>query len=142
MENIKALMIFCEGPHDVAFCRFVFRRCLGIDKVGWKFSEYPSPLNQLFRSSMEKHAHKDLSLDMAHKFFLPDRTLYSEEHNYLVLLFNAGGKSRMDNPRNFLSDFLPLLEMSRVFPGDAEKAVSEASYYSAIERTFAFSRGF
>lgn len=128
MEDVRTLMVFCEGSHDVAFCRSVFRHCIGIDKVSWKFSEYPSPLNQLFRTSMKKHAQKDLSLDMAHKFFLPDRTLYSEKLNWLILLFNAGGKSNMSNPMRFLSDFLPLLYQCRVFSDGAKTAVSDVKY--------------
>jgi len=48
-------------------------------KCGWKFSEYPAPFNQLFKTSMENHAAPDMSLDMAHKFFLPDKILYNEE---------------------------------------------------------------
>ncbi len=75
MEKINTLLVFCEGPHDVAFCRLVFKFCFEINKISWKFSEYPSPFNQLFKASMEKHAAQDMSLDMAHKFFLPDRTL-------------------------------------------------------------------
>jgi len=128
MESVKAVLIFCEGAHDAAFCRFVFRYSFGIDKVEWKFSEYPAPFNQLFRTGMEKHAQKDLSLDMAHKFFLPDRTLYSENNKMLILLFNAGGKSKMDNPANFLSDFLPMLANAKIFPNGAQKVVTDARY--------------
>ncbi|MBW1649678.1 MAG: hypothetical protein JRJ44_03165 [Deltaproteobacteria bacterium] len=79
MEKINALIIFCEGAHDVAFCRLAFKYHFNINKINWKFSEYPAPLNQLFKTNIKKHAAKDMSLDMAHKFFLPDKTLYSKE---------------------------------------------------------------
>ncbi len=79
MEKINALIIFCEGAHDVTFCRLAFKYHFNINKINWKFSEYPAPLNQLFQNNIKKHAAKDMSLDMAHKFFLPDKTLYSKE---------------------------------------------------------------
>ncbi len=128
MKDVKALLVFCEGPHDVAFSRLVFKHCFGINKINWKFSQYPAPFNQLFKTSMEKHVHQDLSMDMAHKFFLPDRTLFSKENNLLILLFNTGGKSKRDNPAKFIADFLPLLKTSRIFSKGAERIVSEAKY--------------
>ena len=128
MDNIDALMVFCEGPHDVAFCRMAFKYCFGIEQISWKFSDFPSPLNQLFKASMGKHAAQDMSLDMAHKFFLPDKTLYSEEKKCLILLFNTGGKSKTCNPRNFLMDFLPLLKISRILPDGADKTIDSCKY--------------
>jgi hypothetical protein len=134
MENINALLVFCEGPHDVAFCRLMFKYCFNISQISWKFSQYPAPFNQLFKTSMENHAAQDMSLDMAHKFFLPDRTLYDEKRKLLVLLFNTGGKSKTDNPKNFIKNFLPLLKQSKVFPGDAKKIVNNCSYLFLYDR--------
>lgn len=134
MENINALLVFCEGPHDVAFCRLVFKYCFGINKKSWKFSEYPAPFNQLFKTSMENHAAKDMSLDMAHKFFLPDRTLYSQERKLFVLLFNTGGKTKTDNPKNFLNDFLPLLKQTKIFPGGANRVIDNCKYLFLYDR--------
>jgi hypothetical protein len=91
-------------------CRLMFKHCFDMSQMSWKFSEYPAPFNQLFKTSMENHAAQDMSLDMAHKSFLPDKTLYNEERKLLVLLFNTGGKSKTDNPKFFLKDFLPLFE--------------------------------
>jgi hypothetical protein len=73
--EVTALLAFCEGPHDVAFVRRVLRHNLGFEKVEWRFSEFPAPFNSLFKSSMNRHAARDLSLDMAHKFYLPDHVL-------------------------------------------------------------------
>jgi hypothetical protein len=134
MEKIDALLVFCEGPHDVAFCRLMFKHCFDMSQMSWKFSEYPAPFNQLFKTSMEKHAAQDMSLDMAHKFFLPDKTLYNEKRKLLVLLFNTGGKSKTDNPKFFLKDFLPLFENREVFSGDAKKIVNDCSYLFLYDR--------
>lgn len=91
MSEVKALLVFCEGSHDIAFVQQVLKLCLGFHFVKWKFSEYPSPFNSLFKKSVQDHAAGDLSLDMAHKFFLPDSVLQKSEH--LVLLFNSGDSS-------------------------------------------------
>lgn len=132
MKTDKALLVFCEGPHDVAFVRQVIKYFFNAQKAngskgdGLKFSEYPAPFNQLFRTSVENHAARDLSLDMAHKFFLPDRTMVKDD--WLILLFNSGGKTNVEKVKAFLKDFLPLFEQASVFPQDAEDAVTEAKY--------------
>jgi hypothetical protein len=140
MEKINVLLVFCEGPHDVAFCRLIFKYCfdnfvdLSSEKRGWKFSEYPAPFNDLFKASMENHAAQDMSLDMAHKFFLPDKTLYNENRKLLVLLFNTGGKTKTDNPKDFLKDFLPLFEDRESFSDDAKTIVNDCNYLFLYDR--------
>ncbi|KEQ15104.1 hypothetical protein [Endozoicomonas numazuensis] len=128
--STKVLMVFCEGPHDVAFCRLVFGKLLKTEKFEHRFAEFPAPLNDLFKTSLENHLLQDMSLDMAHKFFLPDSVLRLEQDNieWLVLLFNCGGKDRIDNPKGFLENYLELSEQAAVFPGDAEKVISESRY--------------
>lgn len=142
MGPTKALLVFCEGPHDVAFVKRVFmnffhaEKARGTDGDGLKFSEYPAPFNQLFRASVEKHAVKDLSLDMAHKFFLPDRTLITGD--WLILLFNAGGAKQVEKVKLFLSDFMVLYQESSVFPQDASTVITDAKYlflYDADHQT-------
>ncbi len=39
MADIKTLLVFCEGPHDVAFTRHVFKHFFGARRQDWKFSE-------------------------------------------------------------------------------------------------------
>jgi len=142
MAATKALLIFCEGAHDVAFVRQVFKFCFhaelakGVDGKGLKFSEYPAPFNQLFRTSVEEHAAKDLSLDMAKKFFLPDRTLVKDD--WIILLFNAGGAKQISKVKLFLKNFIPLYQEASVFQQDALSTISEAKYlflYDADHRT-------
>jgi len=127
MEEKKALLVFCEGAHDVAFVRQVFKLFFGIDKVEWKFSQYPSPFNSLFQTNVEKHAARDLSLDMAYKFFLPDWTLAKDDR--LILLFNSGGKTAYKKRvKEFLGDFLPLFSKAEVFANGASSFVNESKY--------------
>jgi len=125
-RKVKALLVFCEGPHDVAFVRRLLKHCLGFTKVEWRFSEFPAPFNSLFRASVERHAARDLSLDMAHKFFLPDRVLQRED--VIALVFNSGGKPKRQTIVDFLSDFLPLFEQATVFPDRADAVVTQARF--------------
>lgn len=132
MNKTKALMVFCEGAHDIGFLYQVFKLGLnakiakGEGGDGLKFSEYPAPLNNLFATSVAKHAAMDLSLDMAHKFFLPDRTL--EKDDWHIFLFNSGGKDKSDNIKYFIREFLTLYNTASVFPGSAKSIISEVKY--------------
>lgn len=125
-QEVKALLVFCEGPHDVAFVRLVMKNVFGFKKKEWKFSEFPAPLNQLFRTSVEAHAARDLSLDMAHKFFLPDKVMTKDGH--VLLIFNSGGKQNTDNVKAFLANFLTLLDQADVFLEDAATLITQVCY--------------
>jgi hypothetical protein len=122
--EVTALLAFCEGPHDVAFVRRVLRYGLGFEKVEWTFSEFPAPFNSLFKASMNRHAARDLSLDMAHKFYLPDHVLQRGDH--VALLFNAGGKTKWKQTGGFLGEYFDLLDQAQVFPGDAKSVVTRS----------------
>ena len=131
MKEFPTGLIFCEGPHDIAFIRLVLSRCFGFGSVSWKFSEYPAPFNLLFPTKMEQHAGLDLRLDFAHKFFLPDKVL--KKDNQLMFLFNIGGASfrneeSEDKVKMFLSEFLTLLSSKAVFPGNAAAMVGDVQY--------------
>ena len=123
-RDVTALLAFCEGSHDVAFVRRVLRSCLNFEKVDWRFSEFPSPLNSLFKANVNRHAAQDLSLDMAHKFYLPDHVLRRDDR--VVLLFNSGGKTKWNQTRNFLGEYLDLLDQAQTFPGDAGTVVAKS----------------
>lgn len=126
---VDILVVFCEGPHDVAFVSKVMTHCLDFKKPkpAWVFSEYPSPLDKLFSSSVKRHAQKDLRLDMAHKFFLPDAVF--ERENHLILLFNSGGKTQADKVSTLLSELLDLLEDAESATyGENPRFVAKARY--------------
>jgi hypothetical protein len=125
-REVTALLVFCEGPHDVAFVRRVLKHCLGFERVEWKFSEFPSPFNNLFKTSVSNHAARDLSLDMAHKFLLPDRVL--ERDGVVALVFNSGGKTKRQTIVEFISSFLPLFKNAATFPDQADAVVTQARF--------------
>jgi hypothetical protein len=128
----NALIVFCEGPHDLSFIHNILRYCFGatdaIGKTGkgLLFSEYPSPFNSLFKVSVDKHAAQDLSLDMAHKFFLPDKTIVKDDT--MILLFNTGGKNNVDKIKILLQEFLLLKKQAKVFPDGAVSIISDVKY--------------
>ncbi len=137
MALTKALLIFCEGPHDVAYVSRVLKTLFGAkqnNKI--RFNELPSPFAALFRTNVEKHALEDLTLDMARKFYLPDCILIKDEH--LILPFNIGGRTKPEEVKTLLQNFLPLLAGSRIFQQGAPSSISEAKYlflYDADHRT-------
>ncbi|MFT4929405.1 MAG: hypothetical protein ACI8WB_005538 [Phenylobacterium sp.] len=105
-DSEKILVVFCEGAHDVTFVYKIFEHCLAYKSTKLKFSEYPFPFNKLFKSSISHHADKDLSLDMAHKFFLPGRAL--KKGQQWVLLFNSGGDGQVKKLKQYLAKILLL----------------------------------
>ncbi|CAM2069097.1 DUF3226 domain-containing protein [Sulfidibacter corallicola] len=131
-RHVTGLFIFCEGPHDVAFVRQVLKYCFGVTRAKGAngkdptFSEFPAPLDKLFKTSMEKHAMGDLSLDMAHKFFLPDRLL--RKNDCYILLFNSGGKNKTEIIKGFLKDFLVLHPDAATFASGAGEILGEVHY--------------
>lgn len=132
-KPVRTLFLFCEGPHDIEFVSKVMKHCLSFSKVEWKFSEYPAPLNKIFRKSVNDHAAQDMTRNMAYKFFLPDR-IYVKE-NLVVLLFNSGGKTHDSKVREFLSKTLVLLEEDAkhhvydpIVKKESEYYIDEAKY--------------
>ncbi len=123
---VRTLLVFCEGPHDAAFVRMVFKRILGFQIEKLKFSEMPSPFNNLFTKAVEKHAAQDMSLDMTHKFFLPDSVL--RKNDDIAFIFNCGGKTQYDKVRDLLTDYIPLIEQAAIFPAGAQEIVDSVRY--------------
>jgi hypothetical protein len=136
MHPTKALLVFCEGAHDVAYVSRVLKVLFHAKQENLRFSELPSPFAGFFRTSVKRHAARDLTLDMARKFYLPDRILTKKD--FLILLFNVGGKDKADEVKHLLKSFLPLLAHSEVFREHARSAIQEAKYlflYDADEKT-------
>ena len=106
-------LIFCEGPHDVAFMRLVLSELHEFESRKLKFSELPYPFADLFKKSVESSAAEDLRLDMARKFFLPDHLL--QRDHTLVMLFNYGGSNRKTSVLPFLDKLVFLLRNGSAF---------------------------
>jgi hypothetical protein len=124
--SIKALLVFCEGPHDLAYVRMVLRKLMGFDKLEVVFSKLPSPFHKLFAQSVSTHAAQDLSLDMSHKFFLPDSIL--KKANTIVALYNCGGKDQHEKIKELLSDYLLVFPQARIFAEGAQEVVDAVKY--------------
>jgi hypothetical protein len=67
----------------------------------------PYPFSNLLEASVKKHVAQDLSLDMAHKFYLPDEILNKE--NLVVLLFKCEGKDKYEKLKTLLANYLLLI---------------------------------
>jgi len=134
MEEKKSVLIFCEGPHDVALVSLILKKLLNASEFSDKFSALPSPFDKLFQTAIENHAKLELSLDMAHKFFLPDLIL-TKGDTYIVL-FNAGGQNRGDKIKPFIQNLWDLTLVSDTFPGDATTYIKEHKYIFVSDADF------
>lgn len=127
MSNmVNALLIFCEGPHDSAFVRMILKNLMGFQVKCLKFSEMPSPFHRLFETAVKTHAAQDMSLDMTHKFFLPDTVLLKEDQ--IVFIYNCGGKNQYEKIRSLLRTYIPLLGQAKTFSQGAEKIANSIKY--------------
>jgi hypothetical protein len=125
-QSTNALLVFCEGQHDVAYVRMLLQEILEFKIVSLPFKELPSPFHHLFKQSVATHAAGDLSLDMAHKFFLPETILRNKSQ--FILLYNCGGNTQYDKVRELLSDYLPIIPQARVFAEDAKEIIDHVKY--------------
>lgn len=125
-DEIDALLIFCEGPHDSAFLKMTLTKLMGYEVRDLKFTEMPSPFNSMFSSAVKNHAAQDMSLDMAHKFFLPDFVLC--KGSTFVFIFNCGGDTRNQKVKILLASFIPLLLQAGIFTAGATSFAKSAKY--------------
>ena len=116
-REVTALLVFCEGNHEVAFMHRLLRKCLGFGNVPCSFSEYPSPFNQMFKENVERHMRSDHTLGSVHSFYLPEKIL--ENGDLIILLFNAGGVPNMPAVGRFLDEFLEILGEAQTFRIDS-----------------------
>lgn len=124
--EVNALLIFCEGPHDSAFVRMVLKKLMDFQVERLKFSEMPSPFDKLFETAVKTNAAQDMSLDMAHKFFLPDTVLTRSDQ--FVFIYNCGGKAQYAKILSLLSTYIPLLGQAKTFSREKQKIVKSTKY--------------
>lgn len=102
---MKVLFIFSEGPHDVAFIKLVLESCCNIKhEKSAKILDFPEPLNSIFIQRMKDHAMGDLTLDMVHKFLLPNHVFKTDTH--FIMLFNSGGMTNYSYVKQILSQII------------------------------------
>ena len=112
----EAHLLFCEGPHDVAFLNQV-KKQLGFNQKELQISELPYPIGNVLKQGFLNRAAEDLRLDLAKKFFLPDQVLARKD--VLVLLFNYGGSNRDKSLPPFLAAVFELLNAPAFSEGDS-----------------------
>ncbi|GMO43372.1 MAG: hypothetical protein Pg6C_04940 [Treponemataceae bacterium] len=124
--NFKALLVFCEGDHDIAYIRTIIRKILRFERLTVVFSQLPYPFSRLFDTSVKNHAADDLSLDMAHKFFLPDEIF--KKDNDIILLYKNGGNTKFDDIKTLLKSYLELFEEKTIFDKKNSDYISDYKY--------------
>ncbi len=100
---MKIILFFAEGPHDIAFIKLALNYGCNLSVCNQqKINSFPAPLNMIFNQLIKEHFYDDWSLDMAHKFLLPDHVLISSDGNY-IFLFNTGGMSKYSVVKKLIS---------------------------------------
>ncbi len=108
---MKVILIFSEGPHDVGFIKLVLELCCNIKhEESAKISDFPRPMNSLFTQLMKNHAMGNLSLNMVHKFLLPNYVFKTETH--FIMLFNTGGMSNYSYIKRIISQIIQELRIN------------------------------
>ncbi len=106
-NKLKALVVFCEGAHDIAFLSKILWG-MGFKPDKRKLPEYPAPFSLLFEQGVAKYIAEDLSLHMGDKYFLPDK-VFSKDSD-IIFLFSTGGKDKFQKVQEFLDDLLLFVE--------------------------------
>ena len=62
---MKLLLLFSEGPHDVAFIKLVLELGLNIKHIEHvRINDFPNPLNKIFMQILKEHFVDDVALEM------------------------------------------------------------------------------
>lgn len=108
---MNVTLFFAEGAHDVAFIKLALQYGCGLSvSQGLMINSLPTPLDKIFGQIIKDHFFDDVSLDMAHKFLLPDCAFVSGG-NY-IFLFNTGGMSKYSVVKKLTSRILYQLKLS------------------------------
>lgn len=108
---MKVILIFAEGAHDVAFVKLALQYGCGLPvNLGLTIDSLPTPIDKIFRQIVKDHFYDGFSLDMAHKFLLPDCVIKFE--NGYFFLFNTGGMSKYSVVKKLVSRILYQLKQS------------------------------
>lgn len=90
---MKLLLLFSEGPHDVAFIKLVLELGLDIRHIEHvRINDFPNPLSKIFMQILKEHFVDDVALEMVHRFSLPNY-VFRKDDSY-IMLFNTGGKDK------------------------------------------------
>jgi hypothetical protein len=106
-NKLNALIVFCEGAHDIAFLSKIFWG-MNFQPDKRKLPEYPAPFSLLFEQGVAKYVAEDLGLHMGDKYFLPDKVF--SKNSDIVFLFSTGGKDKFQKVQEFLDDLMLFIE--------------------------------
>ena len=103
----QIILIFCEGPHDVAFISRVLK-VIGLNSNdSMKLGDYPPPLNQFLEKEAVKSDVAGLNLSEIRNNLLPSKTFSINES--LVFLYSLGGDSKKVSRKDLFGKFIALI---------------------------------
>ena len=112
---MKAVLVFCEGRHDVAFARRSLGAHAGCEWVGKAVRELPSPFGRsktakkgLIEARYERHALEELTVQEAAHPPLPcfDSVVENTAADTLFVLIRTHGKDQSDHTLKLLDELV------------------------------------
>jgi len=110
---LKAVLVFCEGAHDVAFTQRSLGAVAQCKWVSKSIRELPSPFGRsptaskgLLATRLERRGIEDLNLQMATHPQLPNFEAIVEDttSNTMFMMIRTNGKDQVDTVQNLLRD--------------------------------------
>jgi hypothetical protein len=99
----EIIFVLCEGPHDIAFLYRILKT-IGFESYKKKIGEYPEPIADFIKQSLNDFAIEDTKLDDLGKRPLPSEALMFE--NKLYLFYITHGDSKKERRRFIVENIL------------------------------------
>ncbi|MEI8246324.1 MAG: hypothetical protein WCI51_10865 [Lentisphaerota bacterium] len=96
---MKVLFIFCEGPDDSSFCHLVLQHALSIRGYSVPcYHEYPSPLDGIFKKTIE-----NMHIQDGDEITLLPRMLYDYSDNLKIIIVEMKGQDNLALSKKLLA---------------------------------------
>lgn len=102
---MRITFVICEGVHDIAF----FTKLLkseGYSTFHKKINEYPDPLNDWLRTTVQKISIQELNVSGVYdeiNTVLPRQALINDVRDQLIMFYNMNGDSRKKEREKFIT---------------------------------------
>lgn len=102
---MRITFVLCEGVHDIAF----FTKLLkseGYSTFYKKINEYPDPLNDWLRTTVQKISIQELNVSGVYdeiNTVLPRQVLINDVRDQLIMFYNMNGDSRKKEREKFIT---------------------------------------
>ena len=101
---MRALIVLCEGIHDIAFLYRVLKT-KGFKSYSKKIKDMPSPLNNYFSNTLKNRNYEELNLES----IKPPLPTIMKKDDFLILFYPLGGDSKVDSAKEIIKNYLDFI---------------------------------